>query len=296
MKKLFVLTILGILAICCDPIHAQAPSSFPYSKPVTNDPAVGTTQFTLTKINASGNAVIMATTDTNGYTGICVSNCGTTGTAWIAFAGYVPLKVDGTTTVQHYIKISPNVGGDGADTGASTYPFGVGSVIGRVQIASTGAGSFSVIDLNPETLSPGSGTCSMTIGSDNGPALLTADIQPQKSLCPTGPLNSGTTTVTHTVTAVVVLVDSGASTLQLFYRHNGSTTAVSPLLTPATVSGITDKVACANAGGTAITIEGNSVTCSTLTNTVLTSGDEFEIGGGTADGITKRISLQVSFQ
>lgn len=127
------------------PAHAQVPSAFPYVKPVQNDSSVGTTQFTLTKINSSGNAVIMATTDTNGYSGVCISNCGKTGTAWIAFAGLVPLTVDATATVQHYITISSTTGGDGHDSGAATYPTS-GAVIGRVQAGAT-SGNPAMVDL-----------------------------------------------------------------------------------------------------------------------------------------------------
>lgn len=79
------------------------------------------------------------------------------------------------------------------------------------------------------------------------------------------------------------------------YRHNGSTTAISPTLTPASVTGITDHIACANAGGTSITIEGNSVTCSTLTNTALTAGDFVETIGGAADGTSKLMSISMTF-
>ena len=60
-----------------------------------------------------------------------------------------------------------------------------------------------------------------------------------------------------------VMVDAGAVTVQVGYRHNGSTTAFTPTLTPASVTGITDHVACANAGGTVITVEGHNVTCAT---------------------------------
>src|SRR5580700_5660626 len=90
---------------------AQGPSAFPYSKPVPNDTSTGTTQFTLTKINSSGNAVIMATTDVNGYSGIAASNAGTKGSVWIAFAGLAPLLMDGTATAQHYVTISSTTGG-----------------------------------------------------------------------------------------------------------------------------------------------------------------------------------------
>ncbi|MGH9759050.1 MAG: hypothetical protein ACRD4M_15040 [Candidatus Acidiferrales bacterium] len=139
----YLFLFLAFLAVI--PAHAQLPSAFPYAKPVPTDSSVGTTQFTLTKINSSGNAVIMSTSDANGYAGVCVSNCGKTGTAWIAFAGLVPVTVDGTASIQHYITISSTTGGDGHDTGAATYPTS-GAVIGRVQSGAT-SGNPAMVDL-----------------------------------------------------------------------------------------------------------------------------------------------------
>src|SRR5262249_17789018 len=81
-------------------------------------------------------------------------------------------------------------------------------------------------------------TCNIVRGDQSGAALSTGNIQPQGSLC----YIDGAGTVTQ----VTVMVDAGASTVQVGYRHNGSTTAISPTLTPASVAGITDHVACAN--------------------------------------------------
>ena len=148
----------------------------------------------------------------------------------------------------------------------------------------------TITDVRTMFFPPGTGTtqqktCAMIFGSDNssGSALATADIQPQRSECDISQ--------DWTVSAVIVYVDAGASTVQVGYRHNGSTTAISPVLTPATVSGITDQVACANAGGTAITLQGHSVTCSTLSNTALTAGDAIETIGGAADSTSKKMSV-----
>jgi hypothetical protein len=56
------------------------------------------------------------------------------------------VKVDGSSTAGHYLQISSSTGGDATDVGA-TYPSNSKDVIGRVQTASSGAGSFSVVDL-----------------------------------------------------------------------------------------------------------------------------------------------------
>ena len=152
MKNRLLLALLALLALFVPaPLLAQAPapSAFPYAKPVLNDTGTGTQPFTLTKINANGNAVVMATSDVNGFSGVCVSNCGTSFQAWLAWSGFVPVKVDGSTTVDDYLTISTITAGFAHDTGASTYPTS-GLVIGRVVQSSSGSGSVSVVDLAPE--------------------------------------------------------------------------------------------------------------------------------------------------
>lgn len=129
--------------------------------------------------------------------------------------------------------------------------------------------------------------CTMIFGSTAGPVLTTGSYQPQRDQC--------TIAYTGTVSLVIVYVDSGASTVAIGYRHNGSTTALTPTLTPAAVVGITDPIACANAAGTAVTIEGHSVTCATLSNTALTQFDEIETIGGTADGTSAQMKVTVIY-
>lgn len=136
-----VLLAVGVLGL------GQSLGTYPYVKAIPNDTSTGTTQFTLTKLTSSGNAVIMATTDTTGYEGICVVNCGTSGTALIAFAGLVPVKMDATSTALHYVLISATTGGDGLDSGATTWPTTNTDVIGQVQAACTGAGCIAMVDL-----------------------------------------------------------------------------------------------------------------------------------------------------
>lgn len=131
-------------------------------------------------------------------------------------------------------------------------------------------------------------TCQILIGDDNsGIPLTTGNIEPQLSQC----YNA----LSGTMVSVVLMDNAGASTLQLGYRHNGSTTAITGVLTPGTVSGITDKVACATVGGVSITIEGNTVACGTLTATTLAQGDYLETIGGAADGTTTRVSAALTF-
>jgi hypothetical protein len=197
--------------------HAQSPSAFPYAKAVPNDTAVGTTEFTLTKINSSGNAVVMATTDTVGYSGVCISNCGKSGTAWIAFAGIVPLVVENTTTAGHYVQIGSTTGGDGHDTGATTYPSSGGDVIGKVQTGAAAAG-MAMVDLNPESVA------SATAG--------TTTIASGTSALGTSAIASGAC-----ATAVTTTATGTASTDAIIWTPNASIKAVTGY-TPSTSGGL----------------------------------------------------------
>lgn len=123
---------------------AQAPSAFPYTHPWTGD---GTTvQFELACSNNSGLATLCGAGATSHYIGVCVSGCGTTGTNYIAFAGQVPVIMDGTSTKNDYVQLSATAG-DGHDTGASTWPTAGGDVAGSITVASTGAGGRSQMEV-----------------------------------------------------------------------------------------------------------------------------------------------------
>lgn len=147
----WMLIYAGLMTVAI-PASAQAPSAYPYAFQVPNDTSTGTTQFATVKINSSGNAVVMANSDTNGYAGVCVSNCTTRGTAWVTFVGLVPLLIENASTAQHYVTLGSTTGGDGHDTGATTYP-GSGPVIGRVQVGATSGTQAMVLLFPPEILS-----------------------------------------------------------------------------------------------------------------------------------------------
>jgi hypothetical protein len=131
-------------------------------------------------------------------------------------------------------------------------------------------------------------TCTIQLGGDDSAALTTVQVQPQKSLC--------SADVTGTITQILVKADAGATTVQLAYRHSGATTNyTSAVMTPGTVSGIADKVVCSNAAGTAINVDGVSVTCGTLSTQTWTLGDSLETVAGTADGVSKRVAIFVTY-
>lgn len=113
---------------------------------VANANPTGTTLSTLTKFfNAPAQVIIGATTDTSGIIGICVSACGTAGTAVIQQSGDVSCVFDGATTAEHFVTASATVGGDCHDAGATAVA-GVQS-LGQVKSSNVGAGTY-VMNLN----------------------------------------------------------------------------------------------------------------------------------------------------
>jgi hypothetical protein len=133
-------------------------------------------------------------------------------------------------------------------------------------------------------------SCVFTLGDDSAAsALITANIQPQGAVCPID--TSGT------VTGITVLGNAGASSIQVCWRHTTSGTSsasnlTSSAMTLATVSGLHDVVALAGV----TSVQGvTGISSAGITNSTVTAGDWFETCGGTADGTTKRISVQIQW-
>jgi hypothetical protein len=166
--------------------------------------------------------------------------------------------------------------------GGGTYVIATEDALGKV-----------TVDLDPtKATNLITQTCVIRFGKDNGSALVTGDIQPQKSDCQAA--------VPSTVNVIIVKANAGASTVQLGYRHStggspSTTSYTSAVMTPTTVTNVTDKVVCANAGGTSITIDGVSVTCGTLATQVWNAGDSIETVGGAADATTARLVIFVQY-
>jgi hypothetical protein len=225
--------------------------------------------------------------------GVAQATVSAGGTALIGWAGDLSVISTNATTAGHWLIPSASVAGEVDDTGSSTQPT-TGTQTFLAETSVSGGSPVLLTLLTPDTLNA-AGTplstakntrvCTLNYGDKSGAALTTAQIQPQDAQCDI-PYAS-------TVTLVIVYVDAGASTVQVGYRDSGSPTAITPTLTPAAVSGITDPVACANVGGTAVTLQGHSVTCSSLTNTALTAHDVIETIGGTADGTSKHMMVAI---
>jgi hypothetical protein len=90
----------------------------PYVYTVQADSTTGVTQFTLSKMNSSGNFVTLATTDACGVKGIALETQ-VGGTIDLAFGGLVYLKMDGASTIGDIIVPSSTTAGFGHDPGYS---------------------------------------------------------------------------------------------------------------------------------------------------------------------------------
>src|SRR5579863_6604674 len=101
MTKHFVGVLCALVFLFCGVAHAQNsanPTPNPFAYTVPADTSTGTTQFTLTKQNASGLYQSLATTDTCGVKGVALETA-TGGTIDLQFGGLAYLKMDGSTTI-----------------------------------------------------------------------------------------------------------------------------------------------------------------------------------------------------
>ncbi|MGH9501662.1 MAG: hypothetical protein ACRD20_02295 [Terriglobales bacterium] len=174
----------------------------------------------------------------------------------------------------------------GNATGGSTAPSFGQIVTGQITNNAVNSSKLAVVNTTR--------TCEFDFGSDDPAAavLTTAQIQPQLSKCQFD--------VPSTITQLVVKANAGASTIQIGYRHSSGgapavTNYTAAVLTPAVVTNITDTVACANTGGTAINIDGVAVTCGTLAASTGNQGDSVQTSAGTADGTSRRLAVFLTF-
>ena len=100
---------------------------------------------------ASNNVTIMPAGTTKGIIGICVANCGISGSATIEETGQAFCNFDGAATIGDYVQASAGTIGACTDAGAA-YPLS-GQIIGRVVNAIFSAGA-TVIDLFGPEIQP----------------------------------------------------------------------------------------------------------------------------------------------
>jgi len=127
-------------------------------------------------------------------------------------------------------------------------------------------------------------TCSVVIGADNGSALANADIGPQGRQC--------FVPAAATVVEITIAGDGGVPSVLVRKNHGGTTTN---LTSAAFVTAASGGLACANAAGSGLGIDGATTCATALTATALAAGDWLELASGTADGIAKRMSITVTY-
>ena len=119
---------------------------------IANASVTGTTLNKLVKLTgAPSTVVINNTADTSGAIGICIQDCGTTGTAAIQQNGATPCVFDGGTTAGDYVQISSTVNGDCHDAGA-TYPTSGGEVLGTVTTTNASGGTYNLNLFTPDVV------------------------------------------------------------------------------------------------------------------------------------------------
>ncbi len=128
---------------------------------IQNASSTGTGTNLLAKLTgAPATAVTIGTSDTTGIAGICLANCGTTGSAQLAQAGQASCQFDGATTSGNYVQASATVAGKCHDAGAG-YPSS-GQVIGRVLSTNVSAGTYAITMFSPGIEGGGGGGGSST--------------------------------------------------------------------------------------------------------------------------------------
>lgn len=126
---------------------------------VANAGATGTTVNLLAKINASGQAVLPATTDTGiPMAGICSTSdggvCGTSGSANLVVSGIAPCVADGTVTTGDSIGVGTSTAGRCKSLAAAgTAPAAGLTVVGVAMASATVGNTFNVL-LSPEAAYP----------------------------------------------------------------------------------------------------------------------------------------------
>lgn len=282
-RQRILLALAGLL-LAAGMTYAQSP--FPYAKILQGDAT--TVQFKLAKVVASVE-VLMATTDTNGYSGVCVNACGVAGSQTIAFAGQIVVIMDATATAGHYVQISATTNGDGRDSGASTYPTAGGSVIGRVITGCSGAQCKATVDLFPaESSTPSTvgarRVCDITVGDTSAASAITnAQLGPQKRIC----------YISAAATILEMDVAADAGTPNVIVARNTAGTPVN-IVSAALATAASGGIACSNTGGTT-GLDGATTCSATLQNTTVAQGAYIELVSGTAGGTAKLFTVHIIY-
>lgn len=151
---------------CASPTSAPLPAGSSINMTIANAGTTGTTANRLAKLTgAPSTAVITATSDVDNALGVCIANCGTTGSATVAIIGQVTCDFDNATTAGNYVTISAITAGKCHDAGSS-YPT-AGATYGRVLSTNGGSGSYVMELMTPDIAFQNAGNGKSRPGGSN---------------------------------------------------------------------------------------------------------------------------------
>lgn len=128
-------------------------------------------------------------------------------------------------------------------------------------------------------------TCNIVVGADNATSpLVDADLAPQGHQC--------WIYAAATIVEMNVSADAGTPSISVARNRAGALASITaaPLQTAAA-----GGIACANAAGSGLGLDGVTTCAVALTTTALAAGDFLDLNGGVAGGTAKRVSLAVTF-
>jgi hypothetical protein len=112
---------------------------------ITNDTVTGTTANLLTKLSSSApsKVIITGTGDTSGIVGVCLVNCGTSGSAGVAIHGQAGCTADNSITAGDYIVEGTTTAGRCKSVGAA--PVTSNQIIGRSLTTTSAAATATIM-------------------------------------------------------------------------------------------------------------------------------------------------------
>lgn len=248
MKKLSALLLmLSMLA----PASAHAQQGAFASAVVPNASSTGTTLNLLAKINTSGNAVLIATTDTNIPVYPVNSGAGTTGSASMQLAGPVLCVMDATTSNTGGFYVIASTTTAGRCHAQAARPTGGVFVIGTMISSATTSGSTATVAINPFAVTNTIRGIPFTIGDPGGSTLTVASTTTDYITVP----------FACTITAYNLAIDAGTITVKFWRKATGTAIPTS-----------SDSISTSGVGissGTAI----HSATVSDFTSTAIAAND-----------------------
>lgn len=150
--------------------------------------------------------------------------------------------------------------------------------VGTTDLAANAVGSSQMAVVNTRRV------CSMVAGADNAASVLVnGDLGPQGRQC----------YIPYAATIVELMVAGDGGTPNVIVGRNRAG-SISNIVSSALATASAGGLACSNTGGTT-GLDGATTCTNTLQNTGINAGDWLELVSGTAGGVAKRMSIDVTY-